>query len=105
MTRCIGEISISIYNSISSLSGRKFLKESNKTKRCDVLGQVWYLIVSIPDLCLLTYFVMKLLEGFLFLVFCVHRGPHMSAHFLLNLLNELGKSYKMRGFNAFSQRV
>ena len=22
---------------------------------CDVLGQVWYLIVSIPDLCLLTY--------------------------------------------------
>ena len=24
---------------------------------CSVLGQVWYLIVSIPDLCLLTYFV------------------------------------------------
>ena len=23
---------------------------------CDVLGQVWYLIVSIPDLCFLTYF-------------------------------------------------
>ena len=23
---------------------------------CDILGQVWYLIVSIPDLCLLTYF-------------------------------------------------
>ena len=23
---------------------------------CGVLGQVWYLIVSIPDLCLLTYF-------------------------------------------------
>ena len=23
---------------------------------CEVLGQVWYLIVSIPDLCLLTYF-------------------------------------------------
>ena len=22
---------------------------------CGVLGQVWYLIVSIPDLCLLTY--------------------------------------------------
>ena len=24
---------------------------------CGVLGQVWNLIVSIPDLCLLTYFV------------------------------------------------
>ena len=24
---------------------------------CGVLGQVWYLIVLIPDLCLLTYFV------------------------------------------------
>ena len=23
---------------------------------CGVLGRVWYLIVSIPDLCLLTYF-------------------------------------------------
>ena len=26
------------------------------TFRCGVLGQVWYLIVSIPDLYLLTYF-------------------------------------------------
>ena len=24
--------------------------------RCDILGQVWYLIVSIPDLCHLFYF-------------------------------------------------
>ena len=24
-----------------------------------ILGQVWYLIVSIPDLCTLTYFDMK----------------------------------------------
>ena len=23
---------------------------------CGVLGKVWYLIISIPDLCLLTYF-------------------------------------------------
>ena len=23
---------------------------------CGILGQVWYLIVSIPDLCTLTYF-------------------------------------------------
>ena len=24
----------------------------------DILGQVWYLIVSIPDLCLLPYFAL-----------------------------------------------
>ena len=27
----------------------------------------------------------------------LHRGSYMSAHVLLNLLNELGKRYKMRG--------
>ena len=27
----------------------------------------------------------------------IHRGSYMSAHVLLNLLNELGKSDKMRG--------
>ena len=27
----------------------------------------------------------------------VHRGSYMSVHVLLNLLNELGKRYKMRG--------
>ena len=27
-----------------------------------ILGQVWYLIVSIPDLCTLTYFVNKGIE-------------------------------------------
>ena len=27
------------------------------TFSCDILGQVWYLIVSIPDLCHLFYFV------------------------------------------------
>ena len=26
-----------------------------------------------------------------------HRGSYMSAHVLLNLINELGKRYKMRG--------
>ena len=35
---------------------------------CDVLGKVWYLIVSIPDLCLLTYFkFIKVNIGLLFL--------------------------------------
>ena len=28
---------------------------------------------------------------------CMHRGSYMSAHVLLNLLNELGKRDKMRG--------
>ena len=28
---------------------------------------------------------------------CIHRGSYMSAHVLLNLLNELGKRDKMRG--------
>ena len=27
-----------------------------------ILGQVWYLIVSIPDLCTLTYFVSKVYD-------------------------------------------
>ena len=27
------------------------------TLPCDILGQVWYLIVSIPDVCRLSYFV------------------------------------------------
>ena len=26
---------------------------------CGILGQVWYLIVLIPDLCLLSYFVIN----------------------------------------------
>ena len=30
----------------------------------DVLGQVWYLIISIPDLCLLTYFACRALVNF-----------------------------------------
>ena len=39
----------------------------------------------------------------------LYRGSYMSAHVLLNLLNELGKSDKMRGLPSilllFSQRV
>ena len=31
--------------------------------------------------------------------FRLHRGPHMSTHFLLNLLNELGQRDKMRGLH------
>ena len=29
---------------------------------CGILGQVWYLIVSFPDLCRLSYFVFLLLS-------------------------------------------
>ena len=29
---------------------------------CGILGQVWYLIVLIPDLCRLSYFVLSLLS-------------------------------------------
>ena len=39
----------------------------------------------------------------------LYRGSYMSAHVLLNLLNELGKRDKMRGLpsilSLFSQRV
>ena len=28
-----------------------------------ILGQVWYLIVSIPDLCTITYFYEKLIHN------------------------------------------
>ena len=37
------------------------LSLSLSLSRLDVLGQVWYLIVSIPDLCTLTYFTEILL--------------------------------------------
>ena len=45
----------------------------------------------------------------MFVVTHVHRGSYMSAHVLLNLLNELKKSDKMRGLSSiliiFSQQV
>ena len=44
---------------------------STLEQRYDVLGQVWYLIVSIPDLCLLLY------SNFLslFIVFTTSKPP------------------------------
>ena len=45
------------------------------TFSCGVLGQVWHLVVSSPDRCLLTYFVVVVLLlsfcAFLLLVFFV----------------------------------
>ena len=32
-------------------------------------------------------------------IYLLYRGSYMSAHVLLNLLNELGKRYKMRGLS------
>ena len=53
---------------------------------CGVLGQVWYLIVSIPDLCLLLTYI--------------------SAHDLLNLLDKFRRRDKMRGLiTIFCSRV
>ena len=47
-----------------------------------------------------------LLHSFCNLMRYVHRGSYMSAHDLLNLLNELRKRDKMRGLRSIlSQRV
>ena len=32
-----------------------------------------------------------------------HKGTHMSAHVLLNVLNELGKRYKMQGLHLLNE--
>ena len=40
---------------------------------CGILGQMWYLIVSIPDLCRLSYFANY-----------VNRESYISVHVLLN---------------------
>ena len=38
------------------VKNRTFYNITNKIEIFCILGQVWYLIVSIPDLCNLTYF-------------------------------------------------
>ena len=79
------------------------------------------MIVSIPDLCSLSYFLIELsfvIKIFVSFTFewafytdftvyqnCIiqrnccmfNKGSYMSAHVLLNLLNKLGKRDKMRG--------
>ena len=47
---------------------------------CGVLGQVWYLIELIPDLCLLTYF-----KAFVLSVF---EWPLKTGFTVFNILNE-----------------
>ena len=43
------------------------------------------------------YVVLDVLSSFDSWLVTLHRGSYMSAHVLLNLLNELGKRDKMRG--------
>ena len=69
-SKCRGEnqsIRLSVHLDLASKSGdQKLLKDLALVcgVYCEfhfpigILGQVWYLIVSIPDLCTLTYFVL-----------------------------------------------
>ena len=66
-------------------------------------------LVGYAVLCVLSSFAF-ILVGKRELIALLHRGSYMSAHGLLNLLIELRKRDKMRGFLAehfiyFSQRV
>ena len=48
---------------------------------CGVLGQVWYLISSIPDLCLLTYFHIKKPEPGIILCFTLQTCDYDAIFF------------------------
>ena len=55
------------------------------------LGQVWYLIVSFPDLCLLSYFFLVILdpsstEAYGNWVFCEHYFSYSFTHILFSTL-------------------
>ena len=44
------------------------------TYRCGVLGQVWYWIVSIPEICLLPYFGLQcVIWYFLIILACIFK--------------------------------
>ena len=46
-----------------------------------ILGQVWYLIVSIPDLCTLTYFVLLLINDKMSTTFITRIIQHLSFEY------------------------
>ena len=50
------------------------------TLPCGILGQVWYLIVSFPDLCRLSYFYLLIKENYTQVI---------SVYFFSKLLNRL----------------
>ena len=53
MSRYIVSMESTPDSMISEHAANRF---SLKNDPCDILGQVWYLVVSIPDLCHLSYF-------------------------------------------------
>ena len=67
---------------------------------CGVLGQVWYLIVLIPDIYRPLSFHAQGCGEAILPHMQKNRGSNMSAHVLLNLLNELEKRDKMRGLRS-----
>ena len=54
-----------------------------------VLGQVWYLIVSIPDICLLSFF-------FIYVMSCERCNMHSSIIDILNTSNAIYSLYCSR---------
>ena len=65
-------------------------------------------LYTTSSLSILLYSVISLPATTLYDNHTLHRGSYMSAHVLLNLLNELGKRDKMRGLPSIlslSQRV
>ena len=51
---------------------------------CGILGQVWYLIVSIPDLCPLSYFF-KLIILFIWFAHFIDNLYHVLPHLCFRL--------------------
>ena len=60
---------------------------------------MWYLSVSFPDFYILPYFNNTYSKH------KIYRGSYISAHVLLNLLNELGKRDKMRGLPSILSKM
>ena len=66
-----------------------------------IFSLIWCYMYMTPDI--FSYFSQSMQTGYNFeirIIFQdqdIHRGSYMSAHVLLNLLNELGKRDKMRG--------
>ena len=62
-----------------------------------ILGQVWYLIVSIPDLCTLTYLGVKVTQNVA--QYPLHHVNHPATKFEVAKSNRLGGDTFTRKFN------
>ena len=60
-----------------------------------ILGQVWYLIVSIPDPCCLSYFVLLALVGALL------KFKFSKKTYLIVIKDEIGLNFKMNDSTLF----